>query len=190
MRLQESHPWNRQLLSFLYLQIQGSDALCETEACTMKTKTDRFYKVLDESGKAFHGGSGIWSLPVGRKYGAWMPPIEGDLEPCVRGYHLCREQDLVKWLGPAIYVAEAGKERIVHENNKVVVREARLLRKTAWDEKIARLFAADCAEHVLTNIKESSIREFAEKAIRASRAYANGEIDDDVLSAAESAAWS
>ena len=151
---------------------------------------DIFYKVLDESGKAFHGGSGIWSLPIGRKYGAWMPPIEGELEPCVNGYHLCREMDLVKWLGPVIYVAEAGKERIVHENNKVVVREARLIRKTAWNERIARLFAADCAEHVLEHIKERSIREAAEKTIQASRAYASGEIDDAALSAAESAARS
>ena len=104
--------------------------------------SETYYKVLDEDRRPIHGGTGQWA-PT-----AWMPVIT-DPEPCVRGYHLCRRQDLVVWLGPTIWVAKAGPV-VVPDGDKVVSNTARLVRRVGtWDEVTARLFAADCAEHAL-----------------------------------------
>ncbi len=107
------------------------------------------YKVLGEHGRPYNGGQGTWFLPEGDRPGRWMPAITGALEPCRRGYHLCRATDLLEWLGPRIYVAEARGDRVV-DTDKIVVRAARLVRQlTTWNDRTARLFAADCAEAVL-----------------------------------------
>ena len=63
-------------------------------------ESERLFKVLNEDGTPYHGGAGQWSLPVRNDDGSWtpgdwMPPIEGDLEPCANGYHGYREGDLV-----------------------------------------------------------------------------------------------
>src|SRR3990167_9329525 len=152
--------------------------------------TTKLYKVLDEDGRAFQGGSGAWSLPDGKKAGAWMPPVEGALVLCANGYHLCRRRDLIRWLGPAIYVAEA-RGAMIHDDTKVVVREARLVRRLeTWNERTARLFAADCADHVLGNIKDARNRLVAANAVKAARAYARGKIDAAAMTAAMTAARS
>jgi len=68
------------------------------------------YKVLDENGRACHGGKGEWFLPRKKRDGTWtpgkwMPKIE-NISLCERGYHLCRRQDLIYWLHPTIYEVE------------------------------------------------------------------------------------
>ena len=106
-----------------------------------------YYKVLGENGEPCNGGTGVWSLPKGKRPGKWMPAIK-DLEPCVRGYHLCRRADLVHWLGPEIYSAEIRGE-IIKCENKVVVSQGRLLRRVPnWNPTTQRLFACECAERV------------------------------------------
>ena len=145
--------------------------------------TDLLFKVLNSDGSAYHGGCGQWSLP-NSKPGAWMPPI-ANIEPCVRGYHLCSPTDLVYWLGPTIYVAEYRGE-CVAANDKVVVAEARLLRLCEqWTERTARLFACDCAERVLPSDADPHSRD----AIAVSRRYAEGDATDAELAAAWAAAW-
>src|SRR3990167_6860973 len=106
----------------------------------------RYFKVLNADRTPAHGGSGRW------KARGWMPTIP-DPVPYKRGYHLCREQDLIFWLGETIWEAEPGDVIIEHGTvggraSKVVTDRARLLRKLPWDERTARLFAADCAGHV------------------------------------------
>lgn len=150
----------------------------------------KLYKVLHTDGAAYHGGTGSWNLPSGKRPGKWMPPIEGDIKPCRNGYHLCRESDLLDWLGPAIFEAEHNGE-LVEEQDKVVVRQARLIRPCGgWNEKTARLFAADCAERVLPIFEKGRPNDDRpRKCIEASRAYARGEIDDAARAAARAAAW-
>jgi hypothetical protein len=109
--------------------------------------TETLYKVLAADGSACNGGSGQWHLPKGKRPGKWMPKLTG-IVPCRIGYHLCREDDLLSWLGPRIFVAEGRGERI-DDLDKVVVAQARLIRETAWDARAARLFAADCAERAI-----------------------------------------
>ena len=134
----------------------------------------QLYKVLD-SGRSTYQDF-VWPLPKGKRPGKWMPKIEGELVACENGYHLCREKDILEWLGPEIYEAEHRGE-LVEAKDKVVVREARLIRKCdGWNETAARLYVADCAEHV-------------RKAMEAARTYARGEIDAAAVFAAQAAAW-
>ena len=154
-----------------------------------------YFKVLNKDGKPCHGGHGEWFLPRRKKDGTWipgkwMPVIKGALVPCNNGYHLCREKDLLSWLHESIYEAEYRGE-IIEAHDKIVVREARLLRRMNWDERIARLFACDCAEDVLP-IFEKQYPEDSKprKAIDIARLYANGKATKEELSAARSAAWS
>ncbi len=63
------------------------------------------FKILDHDGTT-RQGSGSWHLPKGKRPGRWMAPIKGELVPCENGYHLCRETDLLEWLGPAIFEVE------------------------------------------------------------------------------------
>ena len=154
----------------------------------------KYYKVLKADGSCANGGSGEWFLPTKKKdgtweLGKWMPRVKGKLEPCMNGYHICRPQDLAHWLDEAIFEVEY-KGRIVKDNDKCVVREARLLRRIeTWDEKSARLFAADCAERVLPIFeKEYPDEDAPRKAIQAARDYANGKINKKQLAAASDAA--
>lgn len=109
---------------------------------------DRLFKVLGPSGEACNGGVGVWHLPNGSRPGKWMPPIKG-LEPCSRGYHIARGPQILQWLGPTLWEVEVRGDQTESED-KLVVEQARLvLRYDTWNDRTARLFAADCAEAVL-----------------------------------------
>ena len=150
---------------------------------------ERLFKVLNDDGSCYHGGSGIWALPQDGQPGEWMPPVDGDLVPCENGYHLCREQDLLEWLGPAIFEVEYRGDRI-DADNKVVVREARLIRRLdTWNDRTARLFACDCAESVLPIIERTDPKETRPReAIEVARLFANGKAGGVELAAARAAA--
>src|SRR3990167_4478029 len=147
------------------------------------------WKVLNGT-KPINGGCGEWHKPHSRnRPGEWMPPVDPD--PCVRGYHVCDDYEdmLLGWLGPDIWVCE-WRGRSVRTNDKRVVEQARLIRHVdAWNEQSARLFAADCAEHVLPLWEAYSDDDRPRRAIAAARAYSRGEIGAGKLSAAWDAAW-
>ncbi len=114
---------------------------------------DTLYKALNVDGTSCNRGYGQWNLPTRNEdgtwaHGEWMPDIIGALVPCKNGYHACTLNWLVLHLGPAIYELEY-KGEYLDCRDKVVLRQARLLRRLNWDEQIARLFACDCAEKVL-----------------------------------------
>ena len=158
---------------------------------------EKYYKVLNNDGTPCHGGKGKWHLPKGRQLGTWMPRIER-MEPCHSGYHVCREQDLIRWLGPAIFEVEIRGDNVVHDErgaSKVVAQEARLIRRLeTWNDRTARLFAADCAEAVLPIFEKARPNDDRpRKAIQAARDYAEGRIGAAawaaVWDAARDAAW-
>jgi len=141
---------------------------------------EKIYKVLGKNGESVNGGHGSW-----KRNRHWMPPIEGELIPCENGYHLCRKQDLIDWLGPTIWEAEYRGERL-DSDNKVVVREARLLRQLmSWDEIAARLFAIDCAERVM-HLGDKVI---LSSVLAVAYLFAIGEATREDLTAARDAAW-
>jgi len=153
------------------------------------------YKVLNEDGTPYHGGHGAWSLPAKNDDGTWtpgdwMPAIEGELVLCANGYHLCRDGQVLEWLGPALFEVEYRGE-VVTGDDKIVVREARLLRRfEAWNEHGARLFACDCAERVLPLFERKRPDDRRPRqAIEVARRFANGEATRDELLAAWDAAW-
>ena len=155
----------------------------------------KYYKVLKADGTCCNGGKGKWYLPEKLadgtwKPGRWMPEIEGKLIPCERGYHICRPDDLVYWLDETIYEVEY-EGKIVEDDNKCVVRRARLLRRVeTWTERTARLFAADCAEHILHIFEtEYPDDDRPRNAIQAARDYANGLITESELEEMWYASW-
>ena len=137
----------------------------------------KYYKVLGPGGVSCHGGNARWSLPHDGQPGDWMPEIKGKLVACNNGYHLCRREDLILWINEEIYEAEYEGE-IVESDEKVVVRKCRLLsRFTIWNKKTIRLFAADCAEHVLPIYEKSYPDDQRPRlAIQSARDFANGKI--------------
>ncbi|KKM14731.1 hypothetical protein LCGC14_1703260, partial [marine sediment metagenome] len=147
------------------------------------------FKVLNTDGSAIHG-KGKWNLPKNGTPGEWMPPIEGKLIACERGYHLCSANNLIVWLGPAIYIVKARGD-ILTSKDKLVVREARLIRRlNAWTEKSARLFACECAEHVLPIFEtERPDDKRPRKAIAVTRRYVHGKATKNEMTAAAGAAW-
>jgi hypothetical protein len=118
-----------------------------------KTKTKPcakplLFKVLDLGGKCRNGGHGTWHLPHGSKPGKWMPKVKGEIEACVKGYHVCTIGQLLNWLGPEVFVVEVRGDSD-RAADKSAHAQARLVSCTYWNETNARLFAADCAERVL-----------------------------------------
>ena len=150
---------------------------------------ETYYKILNENGSCYHSGIGRWHLPTANKPGKWMPRIKGPLALCKNGYHILRADQLVLWLGPAIFTVEP-KGKIVHDTEKSVCEQARLLtRLTAWNDRTARLFGADCAEHVLPIFQKHFPDDMRPAlAIAAARAFADGRITRDELDAARAAA--
>ena len=142
----------------------------------------KLYKVLGEGQTSYHGGSGKWTKNRWRS-------VTGEVVPCENGLHLCRREDLLTWPGPEIWEAEYEGE-LVEADDKVVVRKARIVRKLdTWNERTARLFAADCAEYALQYASDD-IRPTLEAVIYVVRCYADGQATDAELSAAASAARS
>ena len=135
------------------------------------------YKLTTPKGEPIHGGSGKWSLPRGKRPGAWRE-VTGKLVPCSNGLHLLRAQDISRWLREGVlWEAEAGTESIDH-GDKIVVRKARLVRKAATlDVTVLRLLACDFAEHVLPIFEKWRPGDLRPReAIAAARAYVRGEI--------------
>ncbi|MEN6425988.1 MAG: hypothetical protein ABFE13_11530 [Phycisphaerales bacterium] len=146
-----------------------------------------FYKVLDAKGCPIYG-TGKWNLPRGKHPGAWMPHREPVL--CESGYHGCRRDHLVEWLNARIFTMETRGE-LIEGDNKIVAAEARLVREfKTWNERTARLFAADCAERALRREKRAGRNPHPDSwtAIKAARAFANDKISADDLSAGWAAA--
>lgn len=111
------------------------------------------YKALNEDGSCHNGGRGKWPLPTQNPDGSWtpgewMPAIEGELVLCANGYHGCTDEQVFKWLGPAVYEMEGRGDHLDGED-KSVYREARLLRRLNWDHAVSVAWVCDCAERVL-----------------------------------------
>ena len=108
----------------------------------------RYWKVLDDKGHACHGGTFAYDLPKNGKPGTWTPRIP-NIEACNRGYHVCRDADLVHWCnGATIYACEV-QGKVIAQDDKVVAESIRLVAPTPWDAVTARLFAVECAADVM-----------------------------------------
>ena len=155
----------------------------------------RHFKVLNADNRSCNGGSPdlVWSLPVQNPDGSWtpgewMPEVTGDLELCANGYHLTDTAHLLGWLNATIYEAEPSTE-LIKGDDKIVCRSVRLLKKMHWDDRIARLFACDCAERVISIYERDYPDDKRPRhAIEVARLFAAGRVSDSELAAARAAA--
>src|SRR5690606_6340057 len=109
------------------------------------------FKVLD-------GLSPVHGISRYPGVGRWTKHLDpARLHPCVFGYPLARGPQVLGWLGPTLYVAEACPDHPpVDDGNKLVTCRVRLVRRfDRWNDVTARLFAADCAEAALLGERAS-----------------------------------
>ena len=79
------------------------------------------------------------------------------------------------------------KGKRIDDTDKIVVAQARLISKLkTWNDRIARLFACDCADRALALIKKPDPRSI--ESVRIARLYAIGEATKEQLTAARAAA--
>ena len=129
-----------------------------------------------------------WPLPTDKKPGGWTPEITGKIVKCENGYHATTIQHATKYLNPNLYELEFDGD-VVDAGDQVIGRKARLTRKvTAWNERALKLFAADCAEHVLHLFEDVFPNDGRPRqAIQAARDFANGKITSAAADAADAA---
>lgn len=142
----------------------------------------RYWKWVGPSLESCHGGSGRWDIGVTRS-------VDGPLNLCRHGIHVCRAQDLPLWTSARLLVVEVGDERIEVDNKVVVCAATPLYEVSTWDAVTARLWAADCAEHVLHLYERHAANPAPRQAIETARRYALGVATRDELDAAWDAAW-
>jgi len=144
--------------------------------------TEPLFKVLGPDREAIHGGTGVWPEP-----GEWLS-VDGPVEPCARGLHLCRARDLAEWVREGAWVWRAETSGVlVDAGDKVVVARARLVGPVGvLSARVLRLFAADCAESVA---HLHGHHPACMEAIRVARLYAHGLTTDERRVAAGDAAW-
>lgn len=142
-----------------------------------------FYKFTRADRAATHAGDWRWD-----RLKKWQPAQTPVM--CKSGYHLTTSAHLIDWLDAELWIAEGRGPSIVGDT-KVVFAQARLVeRVTAWDERLARHFAADCAERVLPIFeKHHPGDDRPRKAVEAARAFADGLISEKELAAARAATW-
>lgn len=89
-------------------------------------------------------------LPSNSKPGPWLPQVFGEIQPCERGYHACRQDESsYYWLDANLYLVEY-KTRPMICKDKVVGRQIRFVRKIAgWNARSQRLAAVMSARTVL-----------------------------------------
>jgi len=149
------------------------------------------YKLLSADGRACNGGLDQWSLPQRGKPGKWMPSIKNP-KLCSRGYHGVPIEYVLDWKGDTLWEMEVRGAADVSPE-KTAAESARLIRRIpGWNDKNLRLFACDCAEHVLPIYLDSSPENDGMAlmlAIHVAREYAHGRGDAQDVDAARSAAW-
>ena len=137
------------------------------------------YKVLGPRAQSIHGGRGAWNKPPGTRPGKWMDEVKSP-HCCERGYHLVELYSLAEWLTAdcTIYLAEGRGKSHSDGSGKTAYASARLVRRLYVSERDLRLFAADCAEHVLPIFYQVMPNDDRPaKAIQAARDFAHGHID-------------
>ena len=148
----------------------------------------KYYKFLNEDGMTPHGRD-AWPMPQRGKPGAWTPRLKGDIVLCLNGYHIIKADQLIPWMAAVLWEVEV-RGTLVEDSEKCAARQARLICQVeAWNERTARLFAADSAEHVLPIYEEAYPDDSRpRKAIEAARLFAAGSITAEELRRAWDAA--
>lgn len=116
-----------------------------------------------------------WPLPTPESPGEWLE-VSGELVMCENGLHVCEAEHLLSWIDYALFEVEVDGERLDDQSQKICARRARLVRRVeSWNPSSARLFAADCAEHVLSIFENTVANDDRPRlAIAAAREFGDG----------------
>ena len=153
------------------------------------------FKSLDENNRSPYANFDFTPyLSENGKPGKWLPEVI-NLQLCASGYHGCKDGDILEYLTANIYEIET-RGKVKDGDDKFTAQQIRLVRKCeGWNDTSARLFACDCAAHVLKFFEEKCPddkrpRECIETARRFAHGKATSEELDAAWSAAGRAAWS
>ena len=115
------------------------------------------YKFLAAGAKAPITGF-QWPVPQLEAPGAWVEAA-GPLEPCARGAHVCRANELAFWLHDELWELEIEGERM-EGYDCVVVERARLVRRLDdWQHGGAARFARASVEHAAEQLAQAPERD-------------------------------
>lgn len=99
----------------------------------------RYYKWM-ANGKPIYG-KGKYAPP-----GEWQPRIEGKLEMCWRGYHVCTANQVPYWCGTELIEVEVREKDIVARGaDKILCRTWREIRRFRWACEDMVEYARICA---------------------------------------------
>ena len=145
------------------------------------------YKVLNDDGSCIYG-VGAWPVPSEDGPGEWLK-VDGPLVACQSGLHVCDSNNLIGWLGQAIYEVECDPAP-VRLDRKLLTNRARLVRRfDTWNERSARIFAAHCALDVLPIFEREHPDDFRPRtAIVAALKFADDDTTRKEMAAARAAA--
>jgi hypothetical protein len=102
------------------------------------------YKFLADGATGPFSGFTWPAPPEPGTAGDWVT-VDGPLEPCRSGLHLCRPEDLPFWVLEELYTVEVDGPLLEHDDF-VIARRARLLRRVdAWGRDFASSFSRECA---------------------------------------------
>jgi hypothetical protein len=127
-------------------------------------------------------------LPKKGKPGKWLPKVV-ELSLCHSGWHGCQDGNIIEYLNANIYEIETCGNVLIGDD-KFTAQQIRLVRACeGWNEVSARLFACDCAEHVLPIFeKERPDDKRPRECIQVARKFARGKSTQEELAAAWAAA--
>jgi len=140
-----------------------------------------YVKFLDGQGKSSYQRY-KWPRPRGKRPGKWVYAT-GQLVLCLNGIHAARAEDALDCVDEQCFEIELGGEILAAEH-KVCGRRGRLIRKLHWNTQTQRLFACECAEHVVHFADDARCNE----TIRVARRFAFKMASMDELNAARTAA--
>jgi hypothetical protein len=150
---------------------------------------EMLFKSLDENNHGPYAGFDFTPyLPKNGKPGKWLPKVN-DLGLCASGYHGCKDGDILEYLRDNIYEIET-RGKVKDGDDKFTAQQIRLVRKCeGWNEVNARLFACDCAAHVLKIFeKECPNDKRPRECIAVARKFARGKATQEERAAARDAA--
>jgi hypothetical protein len=131
-------------------------------------------KFLAAGGRSPFSGTG-WPLPCGTAPGEWIV-VEGELAPCSRGVHVCRDVDLAYWIHDELWDVEVDGAGVEGVDCLLFPRARLVARIDAWTEKRG-LFAEASIAHaqaILGPTASESLREMlADASMMAAHGYAS-----------------
>ena len=147
------------------------------------------FKSLDENNHSPYAAFDFKKyLPKDGKPGRWLPKVT-DLKICASGWHGCKDGNILEYLNANIYEIET-RGKVLEDNDKFTAQQIRLVRKCeGWNEVNARLFACDCAAHVLHIYeKEYPDDKRPRECIEVARKFAHGKATREEIAAVRAAA--